>query len=202
MRMRTVAALLVALAGCGGPAIDDQPRAPVARFHDLSGPWRPQPFEVALDVLAAAEQTCRATPEVHVPAAARLGLVDARGGGRVDLVFIADNAVAQCQLDVRGDRFQFAGAGTANEVGAVDPSQLFPVSFGSTSGGGPGEDSAEVLGRAGENIREVRIAMQAGGQVLASLGRGWFHAWWPGSSLQVVMRGYDAAGGVVAEAQP
>jgi hypothetical protein len=150
---------------------------------------------------------CRGTNIERVPT-----LIDVRGEG-VAVVQLDDADVICSTIQIRPD-------GTADSVGGgsgpggfehealppLAPDEL--AGFGFT---GVGARSLEELpveglsiyGRSGPGIASVRVTPAGGPEITASMGDGWFGAWWPfkgGDLPSVIVRGYDASGRYLAEA--
>jgi hypothetical protein len=80
----------------------------------------------------------------------------------------------------------------------LDPDDVMLVSGSSTIGGA--DESTAVYGRIGQAVVAVRIAVGNDPVVRASVGGGWFAAWWPSAKVGIV-QGYDVTGKKIAEAK-
>jgi hypothetical protein len=202
-RIAPLALLAAGLAGCvvDAPVVSVAP--PVARFEDLATSWQPEPFAVAPEVVAQAERVCRVESGVPIPPGYQLRIVDARGAARLLLVFAGvGNGYADCELRAMADgRLRSEGGGVLTNAHPIDarPDAVEVMGAGRSSGGGGGEDSAYVVGRAGLEIAEVRVIVDGGSEVHASLRDGLFAAWWPGGSDWSALHGYGRAGTKLAE---
>jgi hypothetical protein len=201
---RAVAVLLLGsgVVACGTDGDIIPVATPAAQFDDLSVDWRPEPFAVAPDVAAAAEQFCRSNPAPAIPARFPLGIVDARGGGRLILLFTgAGRGFGECQLRTAGRRFRGDGGGVqqVDDPASIEPDEIQLFGGGGASGDLPGDDYTYMMGQAGEAVRSVVVTLDGGQQVHASLRDGWWVAWWPFRSTRERIVGYDQNGIAIAE---
>jgi hypothetical protein len=200
--MRRLIAVAVAAgwlaAGCSTLAVDR-----FARVEEMSGPWRAEPMPVDVATAAAGEKACQdARPRIgreHL-IADKLVAIDARGGARLTLIFAGPgNNYMECQLsiDAKGD-FTFTG-GVVQEVDSllVAPNELAILGAGGDMGF---VESSSVSGQIGAAITEVHVAFAAGGVLRASIGGGWFTAWWPNHDMSFTVEGFDASGMKITEA--
>lgn len=188
----------VLLAACGGSLL------PGGGATDLSRPWQPEPYAVAQNLIAEAETACRGSGLGVIDAVNELVVVDARGGGRLTLVFASANTTAACDVQRQNVGGRIVAIGGSMMEGGVaptpEPDEL--VSFGTGGTSGPDGSSSSVTGRAGASIASVRIATPSGLDLAASIGPGgWYSAWWPTEEMSVEIRGLDANGNVVATTQ-
>jgi hypothetical protein len=197
--------LLVLIVGACGEAEVSDPPTPIP---DLSAPWQAQPFPVDPAIVAAAEQMCRDPAGMLVPVGTPLGLVDARGGNRLLLVFAGPGKSAECVVgrDRAGRLLSEGGGSSIGDIEpALGPNEMVLHGASTQSGtGGPNEPvlpMSYVTGSVGPGIQAVEIALPSGVSMRASLNRGLFAAWWPGEGNSVVARGYDAAGQLVVSAE-
>jgi hypothetical protein len=220
VRLRSaVIAIMLLAAGCGGEAPSDA-AAPllqagrVASLADLVGPWQREPFVIDGNVRAAADRACRADPEF--PPGVQLVGVDARGGGRLMTIFAGPGgATADCTyLEVARDGSvtgSLSGRGTS-AFAPLEPGHLSPHGGGGFSDGGVAVQY--VMGRVGVGTERVVVAVEAIGPVTATLGNGWYLAWWetgrpldpngPGPhipSKRYTVTAYDASGQITDQAQ-
>lgn len=188
-------AIAWATAGCGTFNVE-----PVAKLEDIRGPWRPDPLAIDQTTLAAAEDACRDARKVGGPELApldRLVVVDARGSERLTLLYAgAGRSFMQCELRVhaRGE-LSMAGGWSQNQPGPdllLAPDDLVIVQ----SGGVLGDIvlASNVSGRIGPAVAGVQLVFMDGTVVRASVGGGWFTAWWPTDDMDFVVEGFDATG--------
>jgi hypothetical protein len=199
--MRRLVALALAAgwvaAGCSTLAVDR-----FARNEDIVGPWRAEPMHVDPKAVTDAEAACvdarpRLGPD-HVTAD-RLVAIDARGGGRVTLIFAGpgDNFM-ECQLlmDAKG-KLTLTG-GVVQDVPSllVAPNELVIMGAGGVMGS---VEASSVSGQIGAAISEIHVVFDSGAVLRASIGGGWFTAWWPAHDMGFVVQGFDASGRKIAE---
>ena len=201
---RLIAAVLVALLATGCAAL---PGGGVAESEELRGPWRAQPLSVDRETISASEQACRAAElefGVQGPATTgRLVAVDARGGGRITLLYVSrGDAYVACQVDVGAERPRWIGGSRAD---AGDPQYVLAaddvVIVGSGGMSGGRDASSSVVGRVGGDVTAVRVVLPSGSSLQASVGDGWFIAWWPTDETGFVAEAFNASGQKVSEAR-
>ena len=104
-------------------------------------------------------------------------------------------------------------AGGVEQLAPIDATALTEAQVGSIGGGSLKVQGWSVIGRAGPGIASVEIEPAGAPAVLATLENGWFAGWWPANippdrlgdpalAPDVVVRGYDAAGTLLAEVRP
>ncbi|HEV8489745.1 MAG TPA: hypothetical protein VGQ58_08175 [Candidatus Limnocylindrales bacterium] len=197
-----VLAVAWAAAGCGTFATDR-----VEKIADIRGPWRPEPLVIDQATIAAAEEACQDARAIRDPALApvdRLVAVDARGSGRLTLIFAgAGAAFMECELrmDTQGDLSMAGGSvqGGGGPVVFLDQDDVVIVAAGGMIGAGDG--SSVVYGRIGQAVAAVRVVFASGTVVRASIGGGWFTAWWPTDEMGLVVEAYDATGRKIGEVE-
>lgn len=197
---RLVAALLAAgfvALGCSTLAVD-----PYARTEDFAGPWRAEPMSIDPATVAAAEKACqdaRIIVREEVGAVDRLVAIDARGSSRLTLVFAGPGkASMECQLvmDAKGNMSMTGGVVQDVPSLLIGPGELVIVGSGGMTGHA---DDSSVLGQVGAAISGVHLVFDSGAVVRASVGNGWFTAWWPAHDMSFVIQGFDASGRKIAE---
>jgi hypothetical protein len=201
-------ALALAGAGCATSTPDAAPPSPTEQVADLArvlAPWSREPFAVDPEIAAAADAKCRTDPSTQVrDPALDVVLVTSRGAGVVDVLYRLDTAYAECRivLNAAGD-MQSAGSGSGDGgPDGIAPREVRMMS-GSRSGlNGADRGATSVTGFAGPGVATVRLVLPDGEAIPASLGGGLFTAWWPSSSEQYRIEGYDANGVLVGEDQP
>ena len=156
--------------------------------------------------ITAAEQFCGA-PGVGggMVQGGRLVAVDARGGSRLTLLFAGVGAdSSQCDLRIEAsDTFAIIGTSASTSAGPADfvaPNDVIILGGGQMRGIGA-EEWSSVTGRTGPAITAVRVEFANGSGLGASVGGGWFTAWWPTTRTNFVVEGLDASGNKVGEAR-
>ncbi|MDQ2965383.1 MAG: hypothetical protein M3R57_06010 [Chloroflexota bacterium] len=186
-------------AGCGAFAVERY-----ATNDDIRGPWRTTPLSVDPATVVAAQRACHLANGPVEADGLQLagGLVDARGSGRLTLIYIGPgDTYSECPLDmdVRGNlspggNFSGASGGVADLLPA---NRARIVAAGMS---GPVAGSTMLIGRIGAAVAAVRVAT-GGTSVQASVADGWFIAWWPGDEGDFVVELFDATGQKVGEAR-
>ena len=203
LALALAAGLLVAGCGDSGETI-----IPVAGAAEIVGSYRTEPYR-ALDpaVIAPLEAQCRQAQggAPMVPPAAALILADARGGGRLLLMFADPNgATSECYgtIDANGRVMLEGGGGGAVEPGANVP-PLGPLELGGLSGmsssGGPGGSWSAQTGTLGPEIGGIVIELGDGTRIVATTAGGRYAAWWPGEQQPARILVYDRSGNLVRE---
>jgi hypothetical protein len=196
----TVLAVACLAAGCGTFAVE-----PVAKLEDVRGPWRPAPLAIDQATIAAAGDVCQDARKVGGPDMApldQLAVVDARGSGRLTLLYAgAGRSFMQCDLrvDARGE-LSMAGGWSQNEAGPdllLAQDDVVVVQSGGVLG--DVDLASSVSGRIGPAVAGVQLVFADGSVVRASIGGGWFTAWWPTDEVAFVVQAFDAAGTKIAE---
>jgi hypothetical protein len=197
-----IGVLVLPLGGCGEAQIAPAP------LHDLAEPWQAQPFAVDPSLVTSAENVCRTTWSTSIPAGLPLLLVDARGANRMLLFFAGAGADYECfVVRDRTGRLKTpgGGGGSGPPRPPVGPNEIVGQGAGSESNAGeanqPETSVSYVIGRSGANVTVVEVVLAAAGPIRASVNRGWYAAWWPGSDTQVQARGYDAGGNLVGSSK-
>lgn len=204
--MRRLKGLLVvaaagSIAGCG--TLPD----PHATLADIRGAWRAEPLSLAPATVAAAEAACGEDQPAGGPdggAATRPAAVDARGTSRITVIFAgAGSAFVRCELlvDSRGELTTAGGwaqTGTGPELLLEQDDITIETSGGMLGGEGLASNAS---GRVGLAISAVRFVFSDGTVVHASVGGGWFTAWWPTDNMDFVAEAYDSSGRKLAEVE-
>lgn len=211
-----LAAGLLFAAACGG---EDAPVAfapAPASLAQLTGPWQAQPFALDPVLRSRVEQTCRTDMERQPGSVA--ALVDVRGAG-VAVVRMVGPGAGMCdalQIQPTGDVIGAGGgwtAGNVEQLPAIGLAELADAQYGAIGGGELKVQGWSVIGRAGPEIASVIIEPDGVPPIVATLENGFFAGWWPANvpldqlgnqalAPRVVIRGYDAAGTLLDEAQP
>jgi hypothetical protein len=191
-------ALLVG--GCG-PAAD-----PYATVAQVRGPWRSEPLALSPAAQEAAEAACQDSRAALVNGLPleQLAVIDARGTGRITVIFGgAGAAFTRCELRMTAEGgLEQAGGWTRRSAG--DNLLLPPDGLTIESGGGMlGGDglASNASGRFGGAVNSVRLVFASGTVVQASVGLGWYTAWWPTDEMDFVVEAYDRAGQKIAEVE-
>ena len=204
---------------CGGedaPAAGGlAPQAPAA-IAELIGPWQPRPFLLDPGLRGRIEQGCRR--DMGLGPASVAALVDVRGG-RVAVVRMVGQGAGKCdalEIEAGGGIIGAGGGWSGNrgeQLAPIEATKLADVELGSVGGGNLKVQGFSVMGRAGPGIASVEIEPVGAPAVLATLENGWFAGWWPANvppdrladpalAPDVVVRGYDTAGTLLAEVRP
>jgi len=200
---------LTLLGGCGDDQATEDPVPAHATVEALRGPWQPTPYVLDPQLLVDAQTECLAMnaaipAKAAMPANAALVVADARGGGVLQLAFVAANGDGFECLNMpilpTGDVARsgtMTGRGGGGPIGPSAPFGMEALGGGSTTGGGNQPIDATVVGRVGPGIAQVQIEVAGQPRIIATIWNGWFAAWWPGSPRATAV-GYDAAGKEVA----
>jgi len=206
---------LLFAAACGAEGAPAPLPAPAA-IQQLTGPWQPRPFLLDAALRSRVEQTCRSDMERGPGSVA--ALVDVRGGA-VAVVRMVGRGAGMCdalEIEAAG---QITGAGGGwmqegvEQLAPIGATTLAEAQVGSVGGGGLTVQGWSVVGRAGPEIASVVIEPAGAQPILATLENGWFAGWWPSNvppgvdrnpdlGVDVVVRGYDAAGTLLDEVRP
>jgi len=188
----TVIAIALLVAACGGEAPSDT-AAPdlralgrLATLADLVGPWQREPFIVDGNVRAAAERACRADP--GFPPGLQLVGIDARGAGRLITAFAGPGgATAECSYTKIAPDGSITGSlssSSTSEWAPLAPGHLAPNGGGGFSDEGDVATVQYVTGRVGAGTDRVVLEVEDVGLVTATLGNGWYLAWWESGRLR------------------
>jgi hypothetical protein len=145
-------------------------------------------------------------------------IVDVRGGAVAVVRMVGQGAGTCDALEITAaGRINGAGGGwTANGVEQLAPigaTELAEAQVGSVGGGDLKVEGWSVIGRAGPGIASVEIEPAGVPPILATLENGWYAGWWPANKppgldrnpdqgVDVVVRGYDAAGALLDDVRP
>lgn len=207
---------LLLAAACGGEdslfAVGQAP----ASMQQLVGPWQRQPFVLESSVRGAIERTCRTDMDRGPGSVA--AIVDVRGGA-VAVVRMVGQGAGTCdalEISAAGQIISAGGGWMNNGVEQLAPigaTELAEAQVGSVGGGDLKAQGWSVTGRAGPGIASVEIEPAGVPPILATLENGWYAGWWPANKppdldrnpdhgVDVVVRGYDAAGALLDEVRP
>ena len=213
-----IIAIVLLVASCGGESPSDA-AAPdlragrLATLADLVGPWQREPFIIDGNVRAAADRACRADTEF--PPGVQLVGIDARGAGRLITIYAGPGGAADCTyIEVAPDGSvtgSLSSRGTSM-FAPLAPGQLEPYGGGSFTDGNIAVQY--VMGRVGAGVGRVVLDVEDIGLVTATLGNGWYVAWWETSralpangqradipSKRYAVAAYDAFGQITDQAQ-
>lgn len=200
--MRRIAVLLAVCwiaAGCSTFAVE-----PYARSEEIRGPWRADPLSVDPATVAAAEKACldvRVQMGPDLTPADHLATIDARGGSRLTLTFLGPGSAAmECHLvmDAKANLAVAGGFVQDTSGPVVGPGEIVVIGAGGMTSS---PESSSVSGHVGAAIAEVRVVFASGSVVRASIGGGWFNAWWPTHDMGFTVQGFDVTGRKVREVE-
>jgi hypothetical protein len=151
----------------------------------LTGPWRPSPIELPDDLRSSAEYVCRNPANPAVLAAIKdlpIAVSDARGGGLASLLFADGDIAFECRV-----KLEMVGPGLGATI-LEPPSRLAagdaPADAITIVSDNRVEDDGGartvLIGRVAPDPYRVVASFDDQSEVVASLGNGWYTAWWPG----------------------
>jgi len=105
-------------------------------------------------------------------------------------------------MDAAGTLRVVGASGTSSvaPLDALMPDEVMIMGGGQGSGIGTSEWSS-VTGRIGSAVAVVRVVVPGAPTVRASVGGGWFAAWWPTNQMSFMVEGYNATGQRIGEAR-
>jgi len=135
--------------------------------------WSPRPTSPAPGQLAAAQASCASgqSPIAGLP----LKLADTRGPFTFS-VYADSTSSATC---IKGPSLRAFSANVASSAVKVPAGQVLLSAAHQSNHGGRSFTFAE--GRTGAGVSGVTLTLDDGSQVQATVGNGWFVAWWPGA---------------------
>jgi hypothetical protein len=160
------------------PSPSNGPRA----VGDVAGAWQADPFAVDPTVVAAAADVCLSRQNHVAPANAQVVLVDARGAGRLSLVFQLAERAVMCRLRLEDGAWQYDADTGPLDTSAVPPGEATASFTSVESSVGPEQQASgrtALIGRVGAGVTGVAIASDRGMQLRATVANGWFVGWWP-----------------------
>ena len=207
---------LLVIGACGGEDAPVAQQPGPASLLQLTGPWQRQPFVLDPALRSTVEQTCRRDMERGPGNVA--AVVDVRGAG-VAVVRMTGQGAGTCdalEITVAGQINGAGGgwtAGGVEQLAPINATELTDAQVGSVGGGSLKVQGWSVIGRAGPAITSVEIEPAGVPPILATTEDGWFAGWWPANVPQgrlgapppepdIVVRGYDGAGTLLAEVRP
>lgn len=214
--MAVAAAAAMAVAGCGstpsvpvstsagasdaqspGPLTsnaNDSPAAPAV----IAGPWLASPIALADSQTAVVSDACAAAARQklgEVEADLPTAVVDARGGGLFTAV-LSDGGVG---IDCYG---KLAEAGATVDavdrlaIDAVEPADAASTAISELTVIDDESPRTVAFGRVGPDAKGVRVTRIDGEPVTATVGVGWWAAWWPAKTMAASIDALDGAGAV------
>ena len=215
MRWRPISMAAVILVACTGSGAANPATSPIAattnsstsataqtETNDLTGEWQPRPLPISDATLEEMDARCLAS-DFMAPRVS-LVLADARGEGRVHLIYAREDRLAvTCAATVTSGGIQTEPrAATAEPVGDLVGATGLEVWGGQRSPFYAHDNWwQQIMGEAGTEIHKVIARVSGFAPIVASLGGGWFSLWHPVDApeqwdYQVV--GLDIAGNEVA----
>jgi hypothetical protein len=137
--------------------------------------WTPRPTPAAPGQIEGARASCEASqsPIAGLP----LKLADTRGPFTFS-IYADDNSSATC---IEGPSFTAVSGSMSSYPVAVPSGHILLSSSRATDRSGEPYSLAE--GRTGAGVSGVTLTLDDGTNVQATVGNGWFVAWWPGSHV-------------------
>ena len=199
-------------AACGDRETDvPEAQADPALIGELTGPWLPEPLVLDLPLRNRIELACRRL--IGPLPGSTVAVMDARGEGLV-IVRMTGRTPGTCpalEITEQGN-VNSTGGGWRNDeapelLEAIGDLELAAFEPGGVDRGRPDAEGLSVIGRAGIGIAAVVVEPPGQASAHATLDGGWFAAWWPvpldndDAREPIAIRGLDAAGKTVAEAE-
>ena len=169
---------------------------------DLTGEWQLMPLPI--DDAALEEMDARCLASDFMAPGVSLVLADARGEGRVHLIYAREDRLAvTCAATVTSGGIQTEPrAATAEPVGDLVGATELQVWGGTGSPAFAHDDWwQQIMGEAGTGIHKVIARVSGLPPIVASLGGGWFSLWHPVDAPEqwdYHLVGLDVAGNEVA----
>jgi hypothetical protein len=150
--------------------------------------WTPKPTKAPPAQLAAAAAGCAGSPSVAAP----LKLTDTRGPFTFS-IYADSQSSATC---IKGpSNTAVHASGSSSPVSVPDDRILLtPAHVGSFQG----PAFSLIDGRTGAGVSGVTLVLADGTKVQATVGNGWYLAWWPGAR-QVTYALLDTSAGAVTQ---
>jgi hypothetical protein len=174
-------------------------------FGQILGSWRTTPVELGDPQIAVISDACAAAardqlgePEANLPTA----VVDARGENVATAILVDEERAIECRV-----RIDSGGTATVDDVARLAPSMVAPVGAAGISVSSLVQvpdlegDRMLLIGRAGSSAFSIKIAFDDGTQVIASIGNGWYTAWWPGHVRARAIGAVDAGNLAIASGE-
>jgi hypothetical protein len=159
--------------------------------------WTPVPGNPDPALAAAAEKDCRyagaSNPALDLP------LVGQDQRGRAALALFSDGTDYALCLGQNGA--PGADGSVSGGLGVVYgklPPLVGPLTVATAGSGGiEGQTVTNLAGQVAAVVARVEIVRDDGTVVSATISRGYFLAWWPGSAATRELRAYDAGGSLL-----
>jgi hypothetical protein len=148
----------------------------------------------------------------------RTVLVDRRGPNAVALVQAPPGHMGVCRFlglgQVPGPGIGAESSGGGGDTYAPRGDRVLTIENSGGTWVDPGEAIGSTSGQVGPDVARVAVTLDDGTWVQASVGGGWYLAWWPGKVRRFLLwqttavrrpqavRAYDAAGRLLGEARP
>lgn len=187
-RLVGVVAATVLIAGCGLARVEQPTEDTLATWSD-----HPLPPDAALAASAASEMTsCKGDPDAG---RVRVLLQDRRTQQSAAFLVADQNSFGSC--------FVSSGAGvTSGSRGPLPGPMSAALVIDENSEGEVGAGKVRLLGgRAANGAAQVIVELADGRSVVASIGNGFWLAWWPDTSLARRVVANDATGAEIASAE-
>jgi hypothetical protein len=181
--LTTLLALLVWAAAIGSQRAVPRP-SPFAVHELLAMGWQARPVVVPPDLAAQIDARCSPLVRRQVGALPRL-VLDVRGGHVAHALYTDGSAWSVCEVPVESDGTLSARvtlpseagpAATRNPMMGAEEPPRHGLGGSTGSSWGYGESAA---GRIAPIVSRVEIVLRDGRRVEASVGGGWYVAWWP-----------------------
>jgi hypothetical protein len=201
--MRTLGLLLLAalvVATCattqpGAPTIVPEAPAPTPIANQPVGDgWALSPLEPVDGFAEAARARCLA--DMAADPALPLVVQDQRRDDLAALLFADGTEEVEIVVERLPDGSFACGGGGGGDAGQIDGLDLGITSW--TNVGDDAMDAWLVTGYVTDRATDVRITLQDGREIAASVGTGRFVAMWQGPDTMMSLRALDAGGGEVA----
>ena len=183
LSLARLVAVALLVGACGEAVIEPDPVIiRPASLADLTGPWRPTPFQLDPMIRNRAEQGCRR--DLQLPPGGSAAVIDARGASVVTVRMTGLNSGSCYALEITAAG-EVTGAGAGWSAGGPErlpvlgASELGPIDKQTVAGGNLKVEGWSVTGRAGLEITSVVVEPTNHMAVIATVENGWFAAWWP-----------------------
>jgi len=177
-------AVVTLLLGACGESLSEPEPVPVrpASLADLTGPWRPVPFQLDPVIRSRVEQGCRG--DLQMPPGSSAAVIDARGASVATVRMKGPNPGSCYALEISAaGEVTGAGAGWRadgpEKLPVLGASELGPIDKQTVAGGNLKIEGWSLTGRAGPEITSVVVEPMNHMAVIATVENGWFAAWWP-----------------------
>jgi hypothetical protein len=190
VRATPLGAVLLAamLGGCGLTRV-------VQPSPDRLTQWSPLPLPPDPVLAAAALQGRSACSSGDDGAAVKILLQDRRTPQTAAFLFAGPKTFGSCLITAAGG---MSSGGSGPALHPMDGK----LSVDDNGAGGVGESSVRQLGgRVAPDAAQVRIVLTDGREVVASLGNGYWLAWWPDTARADHVVALDAAGAEIASTE-